>query len=177
MATDVAQTNVTVGNRLPQFTRDVEPRQRAQSQGVREEADLRGSAALRLDGRGARVIQQHLGRGRILAEDGHARIGRQLEIGVADADGLAQARAYGRDTGVDRIAIRSVEDQRQQAVAELPQEPRRLLAIEVGLCRQPEHGSTDEQLGYFGIEALGDIAHAIHMNDGYRCGLFAQRGQ
>ncbi len=132
MAADVAQTNIAIGDGLAQLTRDVEPRQRAQSQGVAEETDLSGPATLRLGGRGARVVQQHLGRGRILAENSHARVRCQLKHGVAHADGLAQAGAYIRDIGVDGIAIGSFKDQRQDAVAELPQKPRRFLAIDVG---------------------------------------------
>src|SRR6185437_3933783 len=125
----ITQPDIAVGDRIAQLSREIHAGESAKLHGIGEETDLRrGPRPARLQGRGARLLQEELGRGGILSENGNSGMGRQVEFRIARVDRLAQARADRGDAGLDRFPLRTLEYQGEEALAELPEVPLRLPA-------------------------------------------------
>ena len=103
----VAQANRAARDRFAQLARDVDSREGFQLQRVAEEEDVARGGAPRFGGRRARMVEQHARARRVDAEDADARIRREAKLGVADGDGLAQARRKRSPTQAS-MASRSV---------------------------------------------------------------------
>ncbi len=113
------------------------------------------------------MIQQQLRSGSVLPENRNACKRRQMELGLADCHGLAQTGAQRRQAALDRFAIRGLEHQGQQTVAQLSQIPIRLAVL---LHRQAQdHGAHDLLRDARGND-LCDIGYSIQVDDrhGYR---------
>src|SRR4051794_11977644 len=101
MAPDVADADLAVRDRVPQFTRHVQARERTKLHSVAEEANVRGRCTTRFRGRRARVIEQQArGRG-IEPQNPDAGINREAKLSVAKGYRLAQPIADLRNAGLD----------------------------------------------------------------------------
>src|SRR5207302_2296220 len=139
------------------------------------EAYFGGAAAARFGRRRARMIEEQLRRGGVLAEDGDAGVRRQMELRAADRNRLAQARGQPRHALADRFAIRTLEHQREQALAQLPEVPPGLTVPLVRFGRQTQDRRAHDLLGDLGGDDLRDVADAVELDDGDRERPLAQR--
>src|SRR5256884_889043 len=121
------------------------------------------------------MIEEQLRRGGVLAEDGDARVRRQMELRAADRNRLAQARGQPRHALADRFAIRTLEHQREQALAQLPEVPPGLTVPLVRFGRQTQDRRAHDLLGDLGGDDLRDVADAVELDDGDRERPLAQR--
>ena len=121
------------------------------------------------------MIEEQLRRGGVLAEDGDARVRRQMELRAADRNRLAQARGQPRHALADRFAIRTLEHQREQALAQLPEVPPGLAVPLVRFGRQTQDRRAHDLLGDLGGDDLRDVADTVELDDGDRERPLAQR--
>ncbi len=174
MTPDIPEANVTIRNRLLQLSGNIEAGEGFEPQCVGKKGYCGGRAAPRFGGRGARVLQQELWRRCVLAENGNAGVGCQMKLRLPYTDRLAQAGAQLRDAVLDLTAIRRLQNDRQQVVAELPQIPGKPTAVGGILRGQPEDRRAHDLFGDAWRNDLRDVGNAINVDHRNGNGLFAQ---
>jgi len=160
-----------------QLACDVELRERLERCAVVEKERPFGARAACFPGGAVGTRQQGLRRHAGLGHHCYPRVGRQMKHAAAGGERLAQSGAHPCHAGTDGVAVRGLDRQRQTGIAQLAQIGAWQSVGRAAACGQTKQRRVHDLLGDLCIDELCDVGDAIHIDDGDRDWLLAQRGE